>query len=174
MLKYPTKTYAVSVNWNLKILYIVEWESTYIIKKIKHENCEDFSSLHHRWVVFACLSVNCLRLWQHTDRHEHLHQETHGQRFFFFFSFPIRYRFLSHLIIIIQIASRLGCVRFRSIEFSCFGLIIKSACYYFVQRLFVRVNVKWQTPVEVVYCFNQPHKPLDRLILPMNFVWWLE
>lgn len=122
----------------------------------------------------ACLSVNCLRLWQHTDRHEHLHQETHGQRFFFFFSFPIRYRFLSHLIIIIQIASRLGCVRFRSIEFSCFGLIIKSACYYFVQRLFVRVNVKWQTPVEVVYCFNQPHKPLDRLILPMNFVWWLE
>lgn len=94
------------------------------IKKIKHENCEDLSSLHHRWVVFACLSVNCLRLWQHTDRHEHLHQETHGQRFFFFFSFPIRYRFLSHLIIIIQIASRLGCVRFRSIEFSCFGLTI--------------------------------------------------
>ena len=72
----------------------------------------------------ACLSVNCLRLWQHTDRHEHLHQETPGQMFFFFFSFPIRYRFLSHLIIIIQIASRLGCVRFRSIEFSCFGLTI--------------------------------------------------
>lgn len=124
----------------------------------------------------VCVSLRKLpsTVTTRTDRHEHLHQETHGQRFFFFFSFPIRYRFLSHLIIIIQIASRLGCVRFRSIEFSCFGLIIKSACYYFVQRLFVRVNVKWQTPVEVVYCFNQPHKPLDRLILPMNFVWWLE